>query len=569
MLSRRIAERAVWSVVLASGTMLLQAQKAQKKGGESHSAPAAHEHSAAPQKQEHTPAAPHQPEQKPTPQKQEHMPAPKPASPATAHPAAASQGRTSGSHPAPTQRVPSPAVRQTPVTGASARSGRTATERPAMHALTTPQGDSIHRSPSGQVREVHLSSGATVYHPPGGPRRVELSRPGGQAVVASAAGHGYLQRPIMVHNTTIIKRTYIENGVPMARFYHPRMYNGVPLYVYRPARYYRPAFYRWAYNPWRVPVVYVWGWARSPWYGYYGGYFSPYPMYESPSQWLTDYLIAQTLESAYQERMAANSTLTNNYGGGEPITAETKQAISEEVRRQMDVLRAEQNQASSPGGSVTTVFSDNAQHVFVVHASYLYNSDAGECAVNEGDVLMMTGAPAANADSADLVVLSSGGQDCARGSRISAPLQDLQEMHNAMMATVDRGLGEMQAKQGQDGIPALPAASTGTLDSPYAAEAEPDENVAGELAAVIQETDRAEQEAIDRAAPERVAPVSTKMTFSTTGQAQPTLIPGLSIEQAKAIQGEPLRIVEVGNRKVYVYTRLKITFTNGRLTDIE
>jgi hypothetical protein len=27
-------------------------------------------------------------------------------------------------------------------------------------------------------------------------------------------------------------------------------------------------------------------------------------------------------------------------------------------------------------------------------------------------------------------------QDCARGSTVSAPLQDLQEMHNAMMATV-------------------------------------------------------------------------------------------------------------------------------------
>jgi hypothetical protein len=46
-------------------------------------------------------------------------------------------------------------------------------------------------------------------------------------------------------------------------------------------------------------------------------------------------------------------------------------------------------------------------------------------------------------------------------------------------------------------------------------------------------------------------------------------MPGLSIDQAKAIQGEPQRILEVGNRKIYVYKDLKITFTNGRLTDIE
>jgi hypothetical protein len=89
--------------------------------------------------------------------------------------------------------------------------------------------------------------------------------------------------------------------------------------------------------------------------------------------------------------------------------------------------------------------------------------------------------------------------------------------------------------------------------------------VAGELDGVIQAADRAEQEAIDRVA----TPASTKMTFSTTSTAQPTLIPGLTIDQAKAIQGEPQRIVEVGNRKIYVYNDLKITFTNGRLTDIE
>jgi hypothetical protein len=311
-------------------------------------------------------------------------------------------------------------------------------------------------------------------------------------------------------------------------------------------------------------VVYVWGWAGSPWYGYYGGYFSPYPAYASPSLWLTDYLVAATLESAYQERMAANSMPVNNYAGGQPMTPETKQAIAEEVRRQIDVQRMEQNQVSSGGGSVTTIFSDNAQHVFVANSSYIYDSNVGECTVSEGDVLQMTGAPPANTASADVVVLSSRGQDCPRGSTVSAPLQDLQEMHNAMMATVDRGLGEMQAKQGHDGIPALPPGSAGTTDSPYAAEAQPDPNVAGELDGVVQETDRAERQAIEQA-----APASTKLAFSTTGSAKPMLTPGLSIDQVKAIQGAPEKILEVGNRKIYVYADLKLTFTNGWLSDIQ
>jgi hypothetical protein len=556
MASRRIAAWAVWSMVLAGGTTPLQAQK---KGVASHSAPAAHEKSAAPAKQEHTPMAPQKQEHKPTPVREHAAPPP-----AAEHLPAHSQGRTFGTHPPPTPRVPNSAAHHTPLNPAPAHSG-TVTERPATHIVTTPHGDSIHRSPSGQVREVHLLSGATVYHPPGGVRRVELARPGGHVVMASAPGHGYVQRQITVGNTAMIKRTYIQNGVPMARFYQPRMHNGVALFVYRPVRYYRPAFYRWAYNPWRRPAVYVWGWARSPWYGYYGGYFSPYPMYESPSLWLTDYVIAATLESAYQERLAANSAISNNSASGQPITTETKEAIAEEVRRQIDTLRMEQNQVNSSGGTITTIFSDNAKHIFVANSSYLYNSDAGECMVHEGDVLAMSGAPPANATSVDVAVLSSRGQDCARGSTVSAPLRDLQEMHNAMMATVDRGLGEMQAKQGRDGIPALPPGSSGTIDSPYAAEAQPDENAAGELDAVIQESDRAEQEAIDQLA----TPASTKLMFSTTGMVQPTLTPGLSIEQAKAIQGEPQKIVEVGNRKIYVYKNVKITFTNGRLTDIE
>ena len=551
MASRKIAKWAVWSIVLAGGTVLLHAQK-KGGGGASHSAPAAHEHSAAPQKQEHAPTAP---------PKQEHATPPVRghSSPAPEHPSAHSQGRTFGNHPPQTTRVPNSGARPALLNPAPAHSGGTVAERSAVHSVATPHVDSIQRSPGGQAREVHLPGGATVYHAPGGPRRVELARPDGHVVVASAPGHGYVQRPIVAGNAAIIKRTYIQNGVRVARFYQPRMFNGVPLFVYRPWRYYRPAFYWWAYNPWPQPAVYMWGWARAPWYGYYSGYFSPYPMYDSPSLWLTDYLIAATLESAYQERLAASSRPTNDYAGGQPIAPETKQLIADEVRRQIDVLRAEQDQVSSSGVRTATIFSDNAQHVFVANTSYLYNSNADECTISEGDVLSMTGAPPANASSADVMVLSSRGRDCARGSTVSVPLRDLQEMHNAMMATVDRGLGEMQAKQGQDGIPALPPESTGTIDSPYAAEAQPDENVAGELDTLIQQTDRAEQKAIA---------ASTELTFGTA-VLKPALTMGISIDQAKAIQGEPERIVEMWSRKILVYKDLRITFTNGRLTDIE
>ena len=176
---------------------------------------------------------------------------------------------------------------------------------PANRTFTTRGGDVIHRDAAGQVRQVRMTNGTVVYHPPNAPRRVEVVRPNGSVIVASAPGHGYVQRQMVVQNTTIIKRTYVYNGVPQAVIFRPRVFNGVTLAVYTPVRYYRPSFYVYAYNPWPQPIVYGWGWRSSPWYGYYGGYFTPYPVYASPSLWLTDYLIAATLESAYQERMAA------------------------------------------------------------------------------------------------------------------------------------------------------------------------------------------------------------------------------------------------------------------------
>ena len=50
--------------------------------------------------------------------------------------------------------------------------------------------------------------------------------------------------------------------------------------------------------------------------------------------------------------------------------------------------------ANAFGGQDTNLFSDNGPHVFVVHAAYSVNSNAGECSIGEGDVLQMNGAPA-------------------------------------------------------------------------------------------------------------------------------------------------------------------------------
>jgi hypothetical protein len=412
-----------------------------------------------------------------------------------------------------------------------------------------------------------MPNGTVVYHPPNAPRRIEVVRPGGRIVVAGAPGHGYVQRPIVVNNVTIVKRTYIYNGVPQARIYRPRVYNGITLAIYTPVRYYRPTFYAYAYNPWARPIAYSWGWGGSPWYGYYGGYFTPYPAYASPSLWLTDYMIAATLDAAYQERMAARLAPGGIYqdaGQSAPMTPEVKQAIADEVRRQIDLERAAGRDPNAPGGQDTNIFADNVPHVFVVNTTLAVNSGAGECTIAEGDVLRMNGPPPPNATSADVIVLSSRGRDCRRGSMVSVELQDLQEMQNQMLSTIDRGMSDLQSKQGQGGLPTLPQGSAGTIDTPFAQEAaQPDANVAGELTSASQEADRAEQQAVGQGAD------AVGQGADAVGGAPPTLSLGLSIDEVRAIQGEPEKVVDLGSKRIYVYKDLKITFIDGKVSDIQ
>ena len=557
-----IARSAVFGLALASSAMLLHAQetkppekKAQEKnkkksegGSPQHGAPAG-QHTAPPVQQS-------------TPATQHTAPSGQQSTPAVQHTPPSGQ-QTQPNNPSVNRtQQPTPGAQPGRTFGNTPPAGGAVGARPGgppARTFTTPSGDVVHRDAGGQVRQVHLSNGTTVYHPPNAPRRVEVIRPGGTMVVASSPGHGYVQRSVVINNTTIIKRTYMYNGVPQAMIYRPRVFNGITLAVYTPMRYYRPSFYMYAYNPWPRPIVFGFGWGGSPWYGYYGGYFTPYPMYASPSLWLTDFFIAATLESAYQERMAARAAGGGIYqdgGQSPPMSPEVKQAIADEIRHQIDLERAQGQNAGAGGGQDVNIFADNVPHVFVAHSTLFVNSNLGECAISEGDVLRMNGPPPMNSPVANVVVLASRRMDCRRGSQAAVQLQDLQEMHNQMVATIDRGMGDLQAKQGQGGLPPLPQGSSGTIDTPFVQGSQPDANVASELTSVSQEADRAEQQVVSQAG-------------DTPSGPTPTLSLGLSVDQVKAIQGEPQKIVDLGSKQIYMYKDLKITFSDGKVVDIQ
>jgi len=423
---------------------------------------------------------------------------------------------------------------------------------PVHEVVRTREGGEIHRTPTGAIREVRTPGGAVIRHSPSGVRQVEVIRPGGRVIVANATGRvGYIQRPLEVRGHAYVQRTYIVNGVPHASMYRPWSYGGREYHVYMPHHHYRPAFYSWCYSPWARPVSYSWGWSSRPWYGYYGGYFAPYPVYRSPAFWLADFIIAASLESAYMAQNVSVSAPPVMYDNSTGMSPEVKDAIAEEVRRQMDQARADQEAgaASAP----PPIFTARGPRIFVVAAGVMAYAGDRECSLVEGDVLQLSQTPSQGAEWAEVRVLSTRGASCPRGSYVSVRTTDLQEMQNTLQASMERGLAKLQTEQGRDGIPALPASAIGTENASYAQDLQPDADAQAELSRAVSEANSSERNLINAGG-------------DATGT---TISLGMTPAQVEGALGRPKNTVDLGAKKIYVYPDLKITFLNGRVSDVQ
>ena len=443
--------------------------------------------------------------------------------------------------------------------------------------------------PGGRPGEVHVAGrGMDIHHGLDGRRRVEVMRADHSRIYAERGGHGYYSRPYMYHGREYAHRTYYYGGRPYDRFYNRYPYHGVYVEVYAPRYYYAPAFYAYAYYPWATPVVFApaaWGWAGNPWYGYYGYYFAPYPVYAGPSFWLTDYLISTSLAAAYAAQAQANADAMAAAQAQPPpgqvmLTPEVKNQIAEEVKQQIALENAEAQahaQGTDPDPSssgIQRMMTDGKPHVFVAGRELdIVDSGGAECAVSEGDALQLTAPPAANGTDATLVVLASkGGVECAKGATVTVAVADLQEMQNHMRETIAQGMQQMQAKQGQGGMPPIPPPAQAAPTQAFPADAPgPDPNAAAEISQQYQESDQAEKEALNQMPAE--GPNDASIQNPSAGGApapQPaTLALGQTIEEVIASQGQPKSIVDLGAKKIYVYANLKITFKDGKVTDIQ
>jgi hypothetical protein len=422
-----------------------------------------------------------------------------------------------------------------------------------------------------------------IHHGLNGGRRVSVERADHSRVFAERGGRSYVQHPYMYHGREFGHRTYYDHGRYYDRYYNRYGYRGVYLDVYAPARFYPVGFYGWAYNPWAQPIAYGWGWGAQPWYGFYGGYFAPYPVYPSASFWLTDYLIANSLQAAYAASVAdaANAQAAQVAAASGPpvLTPDIKKLVADEVQRQVALENSEaqantQSQDMDPASSgIARMLSDNQTHVFVAGSSLdLVDSSGQECAVSQGDILEISSAPSPGAlDATATVLASKGGKECPKSASVTVGFTDLQDMQNHMRETIDTGMGELQAKQGKGGIPAAPPSATAPpVQSAFAAAAPPpDTNAAAEISQQTQAADQAEQE-VASATPEPPiggpAPIAAP---AAPAAAPPTVSLGESIDDVTAGMGAPTRIIDLGVKKIYVYKDMKVTFKAGKVSDVE
>ncbi|MFZ0562144.1 MAG: hypothetical protein WAM43_11070, partial [Terriglobales bacterium] len=392
-------------------------------------------------------------------------------------------------------------------------------------------GGSASVRSNGQIRSIdrggmHISNG---LH--GG--RTVVGMHNGARVVNIGAHGGYVQRPYLNRGGhAYYSRTYFSHGHYYAGVYRGYNWHGHMYYGFHPGFFYHPGFYGWGYHPWGVHLAWgvgLWGWGGAPWYGFYGGWFAPYPYYAGPAFWLTDYLIAAELQSAYEARQeAAADSAAASYGddGGYPpssasgsasvgLTPEVKQAIADEVSAQLAAQQAQASQDSGSGGQASAPATpssapsaapaadevppalDPARRTFVVDNNLTVVANGQECGLTGGDVLTrLTDTPDAD-NTVSASVSASKKSDCAAGQTVAVKVDDLQEMQNHFAEQLNNGLGELAKKQGTDGMPKAPDTGTVASDVPPPA---PDTTAEKTLQDQQQAADQAEADAKQQAA---------------------------------------------------------------------
>ena len=463
---------------------------------------------------------------------------------------------------------------------------------PTAGRTTQRAGQDVVVRSNGHPSEIHSRDMMIRRGPQGTAIRRTVVEREGRVYSFNRAGYGHVRTSYSYGNREYVVRRYYVGGASFPRYYRPYAYRGVYFDAYAPGVYYSPYYYGWAYRPWVAPIVFSWGWGRSPWYGYYGGYFTPYQSYPSANLWLTDYVVAQTLESGYRERVesarAAQMDVYDRPQQYAALTPDIKQQISEEVQRQLSYEAAEaqrfqgqqqgQQQAPPDPGytGVGRMIEDNRSHVLLSNANIdVTTLDGKECSITQGDAIAVNPGQGAGAqgETIHVQVLASAGGGCPANSVVTISLQDLQEMVNHVRATIDSGLAAMQK---DPNLPKPPAnVPTAAIQSDFTGAAPPaDPNEAAELQRLNQEATATEKSVVSETSyvePPRATAAPQDYPIQQTETRTTDLQLGMAPEEVVQVLGRPTSNVKAGSKQIMTYQalNLKLVFSNGKLSDIQ
>jgi hypothetical protein len=412
----------------------------------------------------------------------------------------APQPPSAAGHPLPAPSTTTPHSRGPRVSEIDSRdvpgSGRGREDNPPLFSSHAPPATSRLVQPlSGSVqRKTADGSNMYVRHGADGTRQVLVERPDGSRVFAAAPGASYVQRPWNYQAQAFDRRTYTNGAQVTQQFYRQYSYNGTTLDAYAPQRYYDPSVYQWALRSRTPPVPASWNYVTNPtpWYNQYRSYFTPESSYTNALEWLTDYLIANSLIASWNAHLksapavatgapspaaagpssapaqaAPAAASPDSTAAAEPeVTTDVKRKVAEEIGRQ---VREESTEAQANAknkdipagkGGIVAELNEPDLHTFVVSSDLnLTDEDGRRCALTEGDVLQVIAPPDPKDNTAKATVLSSKHGECGRAADVAVGVTDLQEMQNHMRETIDQGLANRAGKSGIEATPASFAAA--------------------------------------------------------------------------------------------------------------
>lgn len=334
---------------------------------------------------------------------------------------------------------------------------------------------------NGQIRKLHTPT-MDITRGPRGQRVIVSHLPDHRIIVCTGRRTGYVERPVFARGHALIERTYVANNHTFTRVYDIYHFHGLEFQHYVPTFHYDPHFYGWAFYPWPRPIAFAWPWWGAAWLSFYGPYFALSPQYPGAPYWLTDYMMASTLQNAYDAQLQApgdgdapSADVTQNDGSSDeayapaptPITPDLKASIAEGVRQQLAYESAAVTQPDQEPTLTDLPQVLQPNRMFIVdNPVNAVTDDDVSCSLSGGDVLRLLSRPDEGAVAADLTVASGNQYDCPAGARLSLPLQDLEEMQNNFRAQIDAGLKILHDGQGRNGLPAAPPSAIGPPPRP-------------------------------------------------------------------------------------------------------